>query len=128
MTSVIGTIASVNWQPRLGQPGDIVQDAADIDQAIRIILTTPKGSDPHRPEFGADILQYVDRPEIEATPYLIAEIADAILLWEPRIELISIRPSFGLAQVTLAITWRFRGVDSKSSGGDSQTRTTEVTL
>lgn len=128
MTSVVGTIASVNWQPRLDQPGGVVQDAADIDQAIRIILTTPKGSDPHRPEFGADILQYVDRPEIEATPYLIAEIADAILLWEPRIELVSIQPRFGLAQVTLVVAWRFRGIDSKSGGAESQTRTTEVTL
>jgi hypothetical protein len=128
MTSLVGTIASVNWQPQLGQTGGVVQDVADIDQAIRIILTTPKGSDPHRPEFGADILQYVDRPEIEATPYLIAEIADAILLWEPRIELVSIQPHVGLAQVTLTITWRFRGIDAKSRGLESQTRTTEVTL
>ena len=47
----ISDITSLHWQPALGGEG-IVEDAADIDQAIRVILKTPKGSDPHRPEFG----------------------------------------------------------------------------
>ncbi|HWO57698.1 MAG TPA: GPW/gp25 family protein [bacterium] len=121
MAVALNSIRSRNWQPALGESGAVVLDHRDIDQAIRIILTTPKGSDPHRPEFGADLLQYIDRPEVEATPYLIAEIADAILLWEPRVELVSIRPTWGLAQVTLEIDWRFRGIEA-------ETRTTEVPL
>lgn len=113
-------IRSVNWQPALGESGAVVEDLADINQAIAIILTTPKGSDPHRPEFGADLLQYIDRPEVEATPYLIAEAADAILAWEPRVDLVSITPAYGLAQVTLSIAWKFRN--------GSAPQTTEVTL
>ena len=49
------SITSAHWQPALDTPGGVVEGLRDIDQAIRIILTTPRGSDPHRPEFGSDI-------------------------------------------------------------------------
>lgn len=97
------------WQPTLGDVGAVVVDLEDIAQSIRIIVTTPKGSDPHRPEFGADVLQYIDRPEVAETPALISEVARAILAWEPRLELVGIVPTYGLAQVSLAITWRLKG-------------------
>lgn len=109
------------WQPRLDGVGETVTDLADLDQALRIIVTTPKGSDPHRPEFGADILQYLDRPQLSETPALIAEIARAILAWEPRLELVSIIPTHDLAHVTLAITWRLKG-------GLASVQTTEISL
>jgi hypothetical protein len=109
------------WQPRLGAVGETVTDLADIAQAIHLIVTTPKGSDPHRPEFGAAVLQYLDRPQLEEAPALISEIARAILAWEPRLELVSISPRHDLAHVTLAITWRLKG-------GLAGEQTTEIAL
>jgi len=121
MTTALASIRARDWQPALGEIGAVVTDLADIAQAITIILTTPPGSDPHRPTFGADLLQFIDQPEIEATAPLIAAAADAILAWEPRLELTSITPTFGLGQVTLAIVWTRRG-------GGADALTTEVTL
>lgn len=118
--TAVASIRERFWQPALGELGGVVTGQADIAQAIALILTTPRGSDPHRPLFGADLLQFLDRPELEATPYLIAAAAEAILAWEPRVELVSITPTFGLARVTLTIVWSWRG------GQDPLT--TEVTL
>jgi phage baseplate assembly protein W len=121
MITLLPEVRARDWQPRLGEIGAVATDMEDIAQAIRIIVTTPRGSDPHRPLFGADVLQYIDTPEIEAAPRLINDVADAILAWEPRVTLVSITPTFGLAQISLAIVW------TRRSAGASQI-TTEVTL
>jgi phage baseplate assembly protein W len=63
---------------------DIVRS---VQQNIKIILTTPKGSDIHRPEFGTDIFQFIDQPITQLTIGKIkAEIVDAIETWEPRVK------------------------------------------
>ncbi|HAH9251979.1 TPA: baseplate protein, partial [Escherichia coli] len=51
---------SVFWQPALQAPGEIVRGLDDIRQSIQIILRTPRGSDPHRPEFGSNLHLYID--------------------------------------------------------------------
>ncbi len=67
---------SLHWQPALGSFG-IVETIADIDQAIRVILRTPKGSDPHRPDFGSNVHLYLDYPINQAVPRLAA-MSDAL--------------------------------------------------
>src|SRR5712692_2503399 len=67
--------------------GSVVQGVADVNQCIAIILGTPKGADPLRPTFGADIWQYIDY----AIPAIAREITEATTLWEPRIRLLSVR-------------------------------------
>src|SRR6266851_3928348 len=64
--------------------GSVVQGVADVNQCIAIILGTPKGADPLRPTFGADIWQYIDYPIQAAIPAIAREITEAITLWEPR--------------------------------------------
>ena len=106
----------LNWQPKLGAPGEVVTEFDDINQCIQIILTTPKGSDPLRPTFGADALQYIDIPGNFATAPLIADAAAAILAWEPRVELVAIQPEFDTSSpghVTLHVRWKFRGIDQE---------------
>ena len=53
MIALVPNIRARDWQPALGEIGAVVVDLEDIAQAIRIIVTTPQGSDPHRPLFGA---------------------------------------------------------------------------
>ncbi len=36
--------------------------AKSVLQNIRVILTTPKGSDVHRPEFGSELYRFIDQP------------------------------------------------------------------
>lgn len=54
-------------------------------QNIRLILTTPKGADIHRPNFGSDLWQFIDAPlSIITLGRIKAEIVSAIEEWEPR--------------------------------------------
>lgn len=81
----VSTIKSADWQIALDNPGEVAVDDRDIAQCIRIILTTVPGSDPLRPEFGARIDKFLDRPMNVALPRLVAEIRRAVLRWEPRV-------------------------------------------
>jgi len=90
----LADISSADWSLALDAPGapgsgigQVVQGSADVDQCIRIILTTPKGSDPLRPMFAADIWRYIDYPINAAIPAIVREVTQAITLWEPRVTL-----------------------------------------
>jgi phage baseplate assembly protein W len=111
----IDDIKSVDWQPKLGEIGAVVENIGDINQCIRIILTTPKGSDPHRPEFGSDIYKYIDYPVNEAIPNIIREAIDAINTWEPRVEIKSIKAEIDVANVMLKIEWILKETDESQS-------------
>ncbi|MDO5650561.1 MAG: GPW/gp25 family protein [Moraxella sp.] len=78
-----------HWQPSLDDDG-IVAGFADVEQAIRIILSTPKGSVPHRPEFGCAGLDLIDGQFAKVAPLFIAYATDAILANEPRVQSVKI--------------------------------------
>ena len=62
-----------------------------VQQNVRLILTTPKGSDVHRPDFGSDLWQFIDQPLNAITLGKIkAEITDAVERWEPRVKVLSV--------------------------------------
>lgn len=84
-------ITSADWSLAITKQGAIVDDLADINQCIYIILTTDRGSDPLRPLFGNNILRYVDKPLNSAIPNIIREIVEAIRLWEPRVNITKIK-------------------------------------
>lgn len=102
---MLSEISSVHWQPKLGSQ-DIVEDADDIDQAIRVILMTPKGADPHRPEFGSDLHRYLDHPVNRVTPHLVRETVEAIRDNEPRCALVRVTPVIEASHITLCVTWK----------------------
>ena len=74
----------------LGAIGDVVQGIADVEQCLGIIVTTPRGSDPLRPTFGADIWRFIDFPINRALPAIVSELTSAITVWEPRVTLVSV--------------------------------------
>src|SRR5208283_2139338 len=89
----LADITSADWSLKLGTIGAVVQGLQDIDQCIAIILTTPRGSDPLRPTFGADLWRYIDNPINIAIPSIVREVAAAIAMWEPRVSLQSVSVS-----------------------------------
>ncbi|WP_411387075.1 GPW/gp25 family protein [Pseudomonas sp. MPB03] len=103
------SITAAHWQPALGTSGEVVEGLRDIDQAIRIILYTPKGSDPHRPEFGSNLHLYLDWPTNRVTPHLVREAVDAIRQWEPRVSVVQVQIQIHAAQITVRVQWRVAG-------------------
>jgi len=118
----LADIVSADWSLRLDSPGapgsgigGVVQGINDVNQCIQIILATPKGCDPLRPTFGADVWRYIDVPINTATPAIVREVTEAITRWEPRVTVISIVASPILdgdtqagAHLEIAVTWRLK--------------------
>lgn len=109
MPVIVPTIETQYWSPKLGSFGEVVENIDDIEQCIKIILTTPKGSDPHRPEFASGIFDYLDYPQTEIKPFLIREVFESLLTWEPRINVIGTNIVFNeglnLGKVDLEVRW-----------------------
>src|SRR4051812_3752236 len=63
----------------------------DVEQAIRIILMTPRGQRIMRPEFGCQIHDLLFAPNDETTAGLAAHyVTDALEMWEPRIRVLDV--------------------------------------
>jgi len=99
-------IASAHWQPTLHEAGAVVEGWRDIDQAIRIILATPKGTDRHRPDFGCRMHDVLDWPVDRATPHLVREAITAIRTWEPRADVIRIDVTADGHHISLRVVWQ----------------------
>ncbi len=113
--ATLADITSADWSLKLGAIGAIVQGINDIDQCIAIILTTPRGSDPLRPTFGADLWRYIDNPINVAIPSIVREVSAAIAMWEPRVTLqsVSVVPagdnsSRSGAHLNVSVTWQLK--------------------
>lgn len=59
----------------------------DIEESLKIILLTPKGQRPMRPEFGCQIHDLLFHPNDASTHGLASiYVKEALAFWEPRIE------------------------------------------
>ncbi len=91
----------------------------DIEEAIRIILLTPKGQRPMRPEFGCEIHDLLFHPN-DATTHGLATVyvKEALAFWEPRIEVddVDVSPDPGdAARMLVRITYTVRATyDSRT--------------
>src|SRR5918911_2696259 len=86
MTDFLGT----GWAfpPRVDARGRIMlaRQERDVEEAIRIILLTPKGQRVMRPEFGCQIHDLIFAPNDSTTAGLAAYyVEEALAMWEPRI-------------------------------------------
>ncbi|WP_028684153.1 GPW/gp25 family protein [Pseudomonas chlororaphis] len=100
------SITAAHWQPALGTSGEVVEGLRDIDQSIRIILTTPKGADAHRPDFGSNLHLYIDWPVNRVTPHLVRETVDALRRWETRISVVQVQVLIEESQISVRVQWR----------------------
>lgn len=118
----LADIRTLHWQPALGGDG-IVENLDDPDQAIRVILLTPKGSDPLRPKFGSNLHVYLDYPIHRARPHVVRETVEAIgdpVYGEPRVTVERVEVTLaGIAHLAVRVTWRL---------ADGFKGTTEVAL
>ena len=112
----LADITSADWSLELGTIGGVVQGIDDIDQCIGIILTTPRGSDPLRPTFGARCVAIPRQPNQRR--YSVNRAGNqfaAIAMWEPRVTLqsVSVSPacdssSQSGAHLNVSVTWQLK--------------------
>ncbi len=142
-TTTINNISFNDWSLMLDATGGgrigvglgrVVQGLDDVAQCIQIILTTPKGSDPLRPTFGADLWEFVDMPINLARPAIVREATEAITLWEPRAEVVKVSTQTAPdedtqrgARLNVSVVWRLKLTNRRATAGDTQTTTVLVT-
>jgi phage baseplate assembly protein W len=69
----------------------LVSGNEDIEQSIRIILSTKPGERVMRPTFGCRAHELMFDPRSPSTVSLLLEyVYDALRMWEPRIEVLSV--------------------------------------
>lgn len=112
----LNEIKFVDWQPKLNHIGEVSEGIDDINQCIAVILTTQKGSVPHRLDFGSNIHLYLDYPVKQAVPNIIRETVDALNQWETRIDIDSVKVEIIESTVKIKIQWTL-----KNSSVNSQT-------
>ena len=96
---------SQHWQLSQGGSG-ITQGADDIDLCIRNILSTRKGSDVLRPEFGSGHFDYLDTPEDVFVPNAVRETVLAIQTWEKRAVVEEVRFDGHAPHIHMTVVWR----------------------
>ncbi len=99
------TPISKHWQLAPGGSG-LAQGVDDIDLCIHNILSTRKGSDVTRPEFGSDYFDYLDTPEDVFVPNAVREVALAVKTWEPRAVLERVSFEGNAPHITMTVHWR----------------------
>lgn len=113
--TTLDEITYVDWQLKLNEVGSVSEGIDDINQCIAIILSTPKGSVPHRPNFGSDIFKYLDYPINSVKPKIIRETIDSINLWETRVKIENVSIKYDINQLKIKIQWCLKEDNNISS-------------
>jgi phage baseplate assembly protein W len=89
----------------------------DVEESIRVILSTAKGERRMRPNFGCGIHDFVFAPNSASTWSLIAHhVEEALGWWEPRIEVtdVDVRPDLGdTSQLLINIRYRIKATNDE---------------
>ena len=96
---------SKHWQLAPGG-GGLAQGVDDIDLCIHNILSTRKGSDVTRPDFGSNHFDYIDTPEDVFVPNIVREVVLAIQTWETRVVVDGVTFSGNAPHITMTVRWR----------------------
>jgi uncharacterized protein len=92
----------------------LVSGGAEIDAALRMILTTAPGERVMRPDFGCSMWEQLFAPVNANTLGLIEQsVREAVARWEPRIELTSVTtaPGDDGAVVDIELAYRVRATN-----------------
>ena len=92
-------------------------DEQSVREAIQIILSTRKGERVMRPDFGCNLDHLLFAPNNGATQAAAEfEVREALLAWEPRIELLDVKASAAGPRgevLAIEVGYRVRSTDNR---------------
>jgi uncharacterized protein len=93
----------------------LVTHEQEVEESIRLILSTAPGERPMRPDFGCAIHDFVFAPADAATAGQIAfEVRAALDRWEPRVDVTEVRVDFDAGDegtLHIQVGYRVRGTN-----------------
>ena len=96
---------------------DLSRREQDVEEAIRLILTTPIGERRMRPTFGCGVHDLTFATNDATTHGLIRHrVQEALTLWEPRIDVMDVRVRVNSAepsQVLIEIDYALRATNER---------------
>ncbi len=96
---------SKHWQLAPHGHG-ITQGAEDIDLCLHNILSTRKGADVLRCDFGSNHFDYLDTPEDVFVPNVVREVVLAIQTWEKRAIVERVQFEGNAPHTAMIVMWR----------------------
>ena len=97
----------------------LARHATDIEQAIIMILLTPKGQRVMRPDFGCQIHELIFAPNDATTAGLaIYYVQEALAMWEPRIAVreVDVRPDpVNVERLLITIDYEIKATHDRRS-------------
>ncbi len=109
------------FPPRIDAQGGIAltDERNELEQAIKIILTTAPGERVMRPTFGCRLYELVFAPnDINTASRAMRFVEDALAMWEPRIRVVSVeaRPDSEAAErLLIVIEYEIKATHDKRS-------------
>lgn len=94
----------------------MTEGVEDIQKSLEILFTTARGERVMRPDYGADLSQYLFEPlDTTMRTYVRELVRDAILFHEPRIRLIDLTLETVDAEgrLQLELTYEIKGSNSR---------------
>ena len=97
----------------------LISGVRAVDQAILMLLMTPKGQRVMRPEYGCQIHDLIFAPNDASTLGLASYyVHEALTVWEPRIELLDVDADIDPShpeRIVISIQYRLRSDHSEQS-------------
>lgn len=96
---------------------DLVEGETDIEQAIRLILSTAPGERVMRPTFGCGIHGYAfEALDTTRLTLIEDEVQEALTKWEPRIDVLAVDAELvdaGVGKLLIDIDYRVRRTNNE---------------
>lgn len=105
---IVGMATPAQSSGKLGAPGVDVTGDDELAQSVTMIFGTRAGSVPGRPQYGFRILDVVDQPVNLMRPIFLREARRALVVNEPRVQLVSVDivPGDALGEVIGRVHWQ----------------------
>src|SRR5258708_30164605 len=94
-----------------GQLAITMDPTVQAQQHVNALISTTPGERVMKPTYGVDLTGHIFGPGYDLSAHVITEVQQAFALWEPKIQLLNIRPrqvqsnDALTANVTLAVEW-----------------------